>query len=62
VRRFLFVMIVGLLFGLLAGCDEKNGENADGIVGPSIDVHCAGLARQGLGDTTVKVTCPPQSP
>jgi hypothetical protein len=56
------IALLVLSLFVLTSCDEKNGENADGIVGPAIDVHCAGLARQGLGDTTVKVTCPPQSP
>jgi len=58
-KRFgLLVILVASL--VLCACENKDGENADGVVGPGIDVHCAGLSPKGLGDTTVKVTCGPQ--
>jgi hypothetical protein len=52
-RRWWIVMIfVGVM-----GCSEDESDRA--VVGPGIDVHCAGesRARPGLGDTDVKVTC-----
>jgi hypothetical protein len=48
--------ILGMLM-ILLGCSEDESDRA--VVGPGIDVHCAGESRSrpGLGDTDVKVTC-----
>jgi hypothetical protein len=49
---WLLIVLVALL-----GCSEDESDRA--VVGPGIDVHCAGESRSrpGLGDTDVKVTC-----
>jgi hypothetical protein len=49
-----------VLMLILLGCSEDNSDR--GLLGPEIDVHCAGQQRtpSGIGDTTVKVECPPQ--
>jgi hypothetical protein len=46
-----------VVLGVLLGCSEDESDRA--VVGPGIDVHCAGESRSrpGLGDTDVKVTC-----
>jgi hypothetical protein len=46
-----------LMLGALLGCSDDESDRA--VVGPGIDVHCAGQQRTqpGLGDTDVKVTC-----
>lgn len=51
-RPLLLLACLGLL-----GCDSKS-DNADSVTGPGISVHCS--AQTPLGDTTVKVDCPPQ--
>jgi hypothetical protein len=43
------------------GCGEDNQKSdlADATVGPEISIHCAGLTPKGIGDTNIRVDCPP---
>jgi hypothetical protein len=49
-----------LILGALLGCSDDESDRA--VVGPGIEVHCAGERSRpaGIGDTDVKVTCAPQ--
>jgi hypothetical protein len=57
---------LGVLLLCTACTDNEN--RGDGVTGPGIDVHCLDQLRQlngnsntsrpGIGDTTVRVTCP----
>jgi hypothetical protein len=57
-RRWAIMMLMGLLLG----CSEDNSDR--GVLGPEIDVHCAAerSTRPGVGDTDVRVVCPPTGP
>jgi hypothetical protein len=50
-------LVLGVSAVIVLGCDSKS-DNADSVTGPGISIHCA--AQAPLGDTTVKVDCPPQ--
>jgi hypothetical protein len=58
-------LALGVLLLCTACTDNEN--RGDGVIGPGIDVHCLDQQRQlgansnnrpGIGDTTVRVTCP----
>lgn len=50
----------------LVGCGSDRSDRS--VAGPGVDVHCAGerplaaAVRPGVGDTSIRVTCPPQDP
>jgi hypothetical protein len=52
-RRWGLLLIVSALLG----CSDDESDRA--VVGPGIEVHCAGERSRpaGIGDTDVKVTC-----
>jgi hypothetical protein len=63
-RGWPLVLGLGLLGSAACfGCDSGDSGNAKSVVGPGVDVHCQGQGRHldqpGIGDTNVKVTCPP---
>jgi hypothetical protein len=56
------IQLLAVLFavlGAIVGCGDDHQNSS--LNGPGIDVHCAALTpRPGVGDTSVRVTCPPQ--
>jgi hypothetical protein len=49
---------------VLASACGDNHQNAGQVAGPNVDTHCRGesiTGRPSVGDTTVSITCPPQS-
>jgi|SoiMethySBSTD1v2_1073268.scaffolds.fasta_scaffold36374_3 hypothetical protein len=61
-QRLLLLLTLALLLG---ACESKDGL-ADSVTGSGVEVHCAAQTkalgssvRPGIGDTDVRVVCPP---
>jgi len=55
-QRLLLLLTLALLLG---ACESKDGLS-DSVTGSGVEVHCAAQGvRPGVGDTSVRVVCPP---